>query len=121
MKKIFIIFAMGGLLSGETMAMGSKNDKAARSTTEYDTAMGRKKTEGEKSHPATEPEDTDLKTSSEAIVEDSNKKPTTQTDPSGPHSYIGTRARGKSLQTDKFPRPPEHAAASGTTQPKTKY
>ncbi|MCM2353790.1 MAG: hypothetical protein NDI63_09255 [Pseudobdellovibrio sp.] len=118
MKRVFIIFAMGGLLSGETMAMGSKNDKAARSTTEYDTAMGRKKTEGEKSHPATESDDTDLKTSSEAIVEDSNKKPTTpnatsegvaerkgQADPSGPHSYIGTRARGKALQTDKFPPP----------------
>ncbi len=78
-------------------------------------------------------EDTDLKTSSEAIVEDADKKPSTpnatsegvaerkgQTDPSGPHSYIGTRARGKALQTDKFPRPPEHAT-SGTTTPKTKY
>ena len=78
-------------------------------------------------------DDTDLKTSSEAIVEDADKKPSTpnatsegvaerkgQTDPSGPHSYIGTRARGKALQTDKFPRPPEHAT-SGTTTPKTKY
>lgn len=77
--------------------------------------------------------DTDLKTSSEAFAEDSDKKPTTpnasaegvserkgQTDPSGPHSWIGSRARGKALQTDKFPRPPEHAA-SGTAQPKTKY
>lgn len=44
-----------------------------------------------------------------------------QTDPSGPHSYIGSRARGKALQTDKFPRPPNNMTASGTTQPKSKY
>lgn len=48
---------------------------------------------------STSTSDTDLKTSSEGV---------------------GTRARGKALQTDKFPRPPEHAA-SGTAQPKTKY
>jgi len=46
------------------------------------------------------------------------KKPTTP-NTSGPHSYIGSRARAKALQTDKFPRPP--MTASGTTQPKSKY
>lgn len=54
--------------------------------------------------------------SAAAIMEDS----TTKTDPSGPYSYIGSRARGKALQTDKFPRPP-NMTASRTTQPKSKY
>ncbi len=76
--------------------------------------------------------DSDLKTTSESLPGSIGKKPTTpntsaegvgerkgQTDPSGPHSYIGSRARGKALQTDKFPRPP--VPASGTTQPKSKY
>ncbi|WP_409478688.1 hypothetical protein [Pseudobdellovibrio sp. HCB154] len=76
--------------------------------------------------------DTDLKTSSESFAADKDKKPTTpntsaegvserrgQNDPSDKHSWIGSRARGKALQTDKFPRPPQ--AASGTAQPKTRY
>ncbi len=76
--------------------------------------------------------DSDLKTTSESLPGSIGKKPTTpntsaegigerkgQTDPSGPHSYMGSRARGKALQTDKFPRLP--VTASGTTQPKSKY
>ena len=39
-----------------------------------------------------------------------------QTDPSVPPSYIGSRARGQALQTDKFPRPPEQVVSETTQQ-----
>lgn len=113
----------------ELSAMGSKNDQAARTTTEKSTSVSAAAIMED----STTKTESDSKTTTESLPGSIGKKPTTpntsaegvgerkgQTDPSGPHSYIGSRARGKALQTDKFPRPAK-MTASGTTQPKSKY
>lgn len=113
MKKTFIIFAMSGLLTGETMAMGSKNDQAARGTTGT-SARGTSSEESDSVGRGNSPSNTTGSTTQDADVN-------TTTNQADTDDSMTKDIEARKNDQDMSRRTSRNNTASGAVTPKSNY